>query len=626
MADKLFELLKSSGVDFLGDPLSRGAGAPPQKLNDNRWFVEHVADFAWLAAPPALRVLGRRGLDWDDTLLSLRDRLYDVAEGKAALRDDWKARFQQSSTSKERKPSAESASRSEKQLPPAVGIDLGTTYSVVAYVDQTGRPTTVVNANGDLLTPSVVLFDDNGPVVGEEAVKAALVEPDRVAECVKRDMGKPEYRRPVGGQNYRPEVISSLILKRLRGDAERKLGPIRHVVVTVPAYFDEPRRQATNSAAKMAGLEALDLMNEPTAAAIAFGHQEGLLNKSGEPTGDKPLQVLVYDLGGGTFDVTIVRIEPSDFRVVATDGDVTLGGKDWDERLTALLAERFKKQHGADPRQSPEGLQELAQTSEQTKRTLSERQKAVAYVNYLGKRAKIEVTREEFESATAALLGRTRTTTEIVVLQAGLTWKDIDRVLLVGGSTRMPQVEKMLRDLTGKVPDHSLSPDEAVAHGAALYADLLLKKRGLGGGGADFDVTNVNSHSLGIVAIEKGSNRKVNRILIPKNTPLPYSVRSRFRTHKDNQRTIGVRVLEGESELPDACTQVGECVIRDLPPNLPAGWPIEVVYKYSEDGRLKVKAELVGHGANTSSEFVRDNSLPDDDLLLWAQMLEAVED
>jgi len=324
--------------------------------------------------------------------------------------------------------------------------------------------------------------------------------------------------------------------------------------------------------------------------------------------------------------VTIVKIEPSDFRVVATDGDVTLGGKDWDERLTVILAEKFKKMHGTDPRQHPESLQELQQVAEQTKKTLSERQKATALMNHLGQRAKTEISREEFETATAALLGRTRTTTEIVVLQAGLTWKDIDRVLLVGGSTRMPQVEKMLRDLTGKVPDRSLSPDEAVAHGAALYADLLLKKRGLGGGGADFDVTNVNSHSLGIVAIEKGTSRKINRILIPKNSPLPCMIRSRFRTHKDNQRTIGVRVLEGESELPDACTQVGECVIRDLPPNLPAGWPIEVVYKYSEDGRLKVKAELVGHGATTTSEFVRDNSLPDDDLLLWAQMLEAVED
>jgi molecular chaperone DnaK len=623
MASRLSDLLKMSGVDFLESPLRRAVGASPDQLADDRWYVENVADFAWLAAPPALRVLGRRGLAWDDELLRLREVVFETVGNTVSLRDDWKKKIEESSPAV--KPVGQTSKPKDQSSPIAVGIDLGTTYSVVAYIDSAGRPTTIVNSNGELLTPSVVLFDEGGPIVGAEAVKAAALEPGLVAECVKRDMGKPEYRKPIGGQTYRPEVISSIILKKLRTDAERKLGPVKKVVVTVPAYFDEPRRQATIAAARMAGLDTLDLMNEPTAAAIAFGHQEGLLTKTGEPTGDKPLQVLVYDLGGGTFDVTIVRIEPSDFRVVATDGDVTLGGKDWDERLIAILAERFKTQHRSDPRESPESLQELQQVAEQTKKSLSERQKAIAYVNHLGKRAKIEVTREEFESATAALLGRTRTTTEIVILQAGLTWKDIDRVLLVGGSTRMPQVERMLRDLTGKKPDRSLSPDEAVAHGAALYADLLLKKHGLGGAG-EFEVTNVNSHSLGIVAIEKGSNRKVNRILIPKNTPLPYAVRSKFKTYKDNQRTIGVRVLEGESELPEACTQVGECVIRDLPPNLPAGWPIQVVYKYSEDGRLKVKAELVGHGAATSSEFVRDNSLPDDDLLLWAQMLEAVED
>jgi molecular chaperone DnaK len=622
MSSKFSELIQTNGMDFLATPLGRASGSSLQQLADDRWFVENVADFAWLAAPATLRILGRRGLEWDEELLRLRETVYHKQEGKVALRPDWQDRI----ANAEPKSAAPVSSEDEgsKNLPTAVGIDLGTTYSVVAYIDDAGRPATIVNANGELLTPSVVLFDDGGPVVGAEAVKAAPLEPHRVAECAKRDMGKPEYRKTINGQKYRPEVISSLILKKLRNDAERKLGPIKKVVVTVPAYFDEPRRQATASAAKMAGLDVLDLMNEPTAAAIAFGHQEGLLTKTGAPAGDKPLQVLVYDLGGGTFDVTIVKIEPSDFRVVATDGDVTLGGKDWDEKLVAIIADKFKAQHGSDPRQSPESMQELQQAAEQAKKALSERQKAVAYVNHAGKRAKIEVSREEFEKATAALLGRTRTTTEIVVLQAGLTWKDIDRVLLVGGSTRMPQVEKMLRELTGKTPDRSLSPDEAVAHGAALYADLLLKQRGLGGSGADFDVTNVNSHSLGIVAIEKDSKRKINRILIPKNTPLPCSVRSRFKTFKDNQRTIGVRVLEGESELPEACTQVGECIIRDLPPNLPAGWPIEVVYKYTEDGLLKVKAELVGHGANTSSDFVRDNTLPDDDLLLWAQMLEAV--
>ncbi|HVA46779.1 MAG TPA: Hsp70 family protein [Pirellulales bacterium] len=504
---------------------------------------------------------------------------------------------------------------------PAVGIDLGTTYSAVAYLDPQGRPVCLPNVEGDLLTPSVVLFDDDGVVVGKQAVAAASLEPERVAESVKREMGGKHYHRQINGRWLPPEVISAFILQRLKGDAERKLGPVRKAVITVPAYFDETRRRATMDAGKLAGLEVLDIINEPTAAAIVYGYQAGFLDRSGTVAEGKSVRVLVFDLGGGTFDVTLVEIGTQSFKALATDGDVLLGGKDWDEKLGEIAAERLKAQIGEDPRNDPATRHELLFAAEAAKRMLSERTKATLVVHHGGKRLKVDVTRQEFEEATLPLVLRTRTSTELVVLQAGMAWQDIDRVLVVGGSTRMPMILKVLAELAGRAVDHSVAPDEAVAQGAALYADLLLQKQGAGGGHTQFSVTNVNSHSLGVVGVDAESRSRVNRVIIPKNTPLPRSKTKRFKTFKANQANVKVTVLEGESEVPDACIEVGTCVIRDLPPNLPAGWPVEVRYSYQENGRLQVSAKLVGHGAHVTAEFIRDNSLSDDDLLLWGQVL-----
>ncbi|MGH7136652.1 MAG: Hsp70 family protein, partial [Pirellulales bacterium] len=459
--------------------------------------------------------------------------------------------------------------------------------------------------------------------VGREAVLASTLEPDRVSECVKRDMGNKFYRKEIGGERLPPAVISSYIVRRLKADAERKLGPVSKAVITVPAYFDETRRRATMDAGRLAGLDVLDILNEPTAAAIVFGYQEGFLDRSGTIQGGKPIRVLVYDLGGGTFDVTVVEMTNQSFKAIATDGDVRLGGKDWDEKLVEMAATRLMYQIGDDPRDDPESLQEMWIAAEAAKKTLSERSKASMYVNYQGKRHKVEVTREEFEEATGPLVLRTRTTSEIVVMQAGLKWNEIDRVVVVGGSTRMPMIKHMLAELAGRSIDHSVSADEAVAHGAALYADLLLAKQGAGTGQTQFDVTNVNSHSLGVVGVDPLTGRKRNRIIIPKNTSLPHSASGRFKTFRANQPNVKITVMEGESDSPDGCTEVGLCVIQGLPPNLPAGWPVEVRYTYRENGRLQVSASLVGHAAHVSTEFVRDNTLSDDDLLLWAECLSA---
>ena len=503
----------------------------------------------------------------------------------------------------------------------ALGIDLGTTYSVIAHLDATGRPTSIPNAAGDLTTPSVVLFEDGNPVVGKEAVMAAAMEPERVAVCAKRDMGSKMYRKKINGEHLPPEVISSIILRAMLTDAKRKLGAdVGKAVITVPAYFDESRRRATTDAGRLAGLEVLDIINEPTAAALCFGYQLGFLDVTGKAKSDAPIKILVYDLGGGTFDVTIVEIQGSSFKALATDGDVALGGKDFDDALVNLACDRFITQHREDPRGNPTSLMELQFAAEVAKKTLTERPKASIYVNHLGTRMKVDVTRDEFEEKTAPLVGRTKTTTEIVMRQAGLKWDQLDRVLLVGGSSRMPQVGAMLKELCGKEPDRSVSPDEAVAHGAALYADLLVKKGVQGAAPPAFSITNINSHSLGIVGLEPGTGRRKNQILIPKNTQLPTSVTRTFKTSKPNQQTVVIRIVEGESERPEACIQVGVCTATNLPPNMAAGTPVQVCYAYGEDGQLEVTAQVLG-GKEIKTIFQRENNMDGDSIQLWSEYL-----
>jgi molecular chaperone DnaK len=643
-------LLEKHGLDFLESALQQVVGEPASVL-DGEEYADRVTLEAWRQAPMQIRLLSPESVRWNDFCLAIRPCVFDVASGSVKLRADW--RKQASQVAEQFDAAADDDEQSAELLgeegePPAgetmelllgdagtpsgraaatglhaVGIDLGTTYSVVAYVDPQGRPASIANSSGEILTPSVVLFDADGTVVGREAVLSSTLEPDSVAECVKRDMGNKFYRKKINGESLPPEVISSYILRRLKADAELKLGSVSKAVITVPAYFDETRRRATMDAGKLAGLDVLDILNEPTAAAIVFGYQEGFLDRSGKVKGDKPLRVLVYDLGGGTFDVTVVEMASQSFKAIATDGDVRLGGKDWDEKLVEITAARLIEKIHDDPRSDPETLQEMWIAAEAAKKTLSERTKATVYVNHQGKRHKVEVSREEFEEATAPLVLRTRTTTEIVVMQAGLTWNDIDRVVVVGGATRMPMITRMLGELAGRTIDHSVSADEAVAHGAALYADLLVEKQGGGTGQTQFSVTNINSHSLGVVGVDPLTGRRRNRIIIPKNTPLPHSASGRFKTYRANQPNVKVTVMEGESDSPEACTEVGLCVIQGLPPNLPAGWPVEVRYTYRENGRLQVSASLVGHAARVTTEFVRDNSLTDDDLMLWAECLSA---
>jgi molecular chaperone DnaK len=516
---------------------------------------------------------------------------------------------------------------------PPVGIDLGTTYSLIAFLDTSGRPTTVPNSWGDLLTPSAVFCDDDAIVVGKEAVKNAVIAPDRFAECFKRDMGGMTFRHKMRDLPVPPEILSAFILERLKQDTEQRLGPIRQAVITVPAFFDEIRRKATQDAGRLAGLEVLDIINEPTAAALAYGYQCGLLDPQSENDGlkgtvpfsltrksgqspKKPQQVLVYDLGGGTFDVTILRIEGSMFRALATDGDVLLGGKDFDERLVNHIAERFLAVHGVDPRSDQQDATQLWLDAQEAKHSLSERTKTVVPCIHAGIRMRIEVTRDEFQDLTRDLLDRTEMTASLVVQQAGLDWDRIDRILLVGGSSRMPMVREMLRRISGKEPDCSQSPDEAVAHGAAIYAGMLMKQ-GTAANKLNCELVNVSSHSLGLVGIHKQTNEKNNVVIIPKNTALPCRVVRNFRTARDNQPCVCISVVEGESHRPEDCISLGECVVRDLPSGLPQGTPVEVEYAYAANGRISVSARLPNVRQSARVEIRRDQASHLENLDAW---------
>ena len=341
-----------------------------------------------------------------------------------------------------------------------LGIDLGTTFSAMSYVNAYGKPEIVPNGDGHRTTPSVVHFyDEDGVVVGEEAVKMCVIEPEHVVRFIKRAMGEEDFALEFFGRNYAPQEISALILRKLKEDAEELLGTeVRDAVITVPAYFNSAQRGATAEAGAIAGLNVLSIINEPTAAAIAYG-----LDKLG---GTRNL--LVFDLGGGTFDVTVMRVEGSKLMTLASDGNAELGGKDWDDRMVNYVAEAFLEEHGVDPRDEASPFQELYERCLAAKIALSTKDRALVPVNYKGKRSGVQVSRKRFERLTEDLVQQCLDTTDLVLEKAGMGWEAIDDVLLVGGATRMPMIRGGITAAAGKEPVTDINPDECVALGAAL--------------------------------------------------------------------------------------------------------------------------------------------------------------
>ena len=499
-----------------------------------------------------------------------------------------------------------------------VGIDLGTTYSAISQLDNEGNPILLRNADDRTITPSVVLLNEGGRVlVGPSFERISIEEPEHIVESIKREMGNDEFYVVYQNKKLTSEFISALILKKLKQDAEERIGPIANAVLTVPYYFNDVRRKATQDAGRIAGLNVIDIINEPTAATLTYAWQKGELGRTDLQQNEKT--ILVYDLGGGTFDVTVVKYTPTNFRVLATDGDVMLGGLDWTERLVDHVAEQFKRKFDKEPRDDTSSLRVFRQECENAKRQLSTKAQVPINVYFKGKTLTLSLTRGDFERMTADLLQRTRDTTQLVLEQSEVDPRDLDEVLMIGGSTYMPVVEQMLVDVCKRDPSREMAPEEAVAQGAAIHAAILEAK--LTGGESRIANTirnrlravntiDVNSHSLGVkITDPKNPERKINHIMIPKNTSIPFEIEQRFVTTMENQQRIHVYILEGETSDPDACTQIGDFQIMGLPENLPKGSPLEVKYRYDANGRIHTQAkELTGNKA-ASMEIVRDAGL-----------------
>ncbi|HET6423425.1 MAG TPA: Hsp70 family protein [Planctomycetaceae bacterium] len=497
----------------------------------------------------------------------------------------------------------------------AVGIDLGTTYSCIAYLNDHGEPVTIPNRDGELCTPSVVMFDGNQAIVGTEALRNSVRTPDRVVMHAKRHMGDLKHRWNVGGNSYSPIDISTLILRQLLADAKERIGDVERAVITVPAQFSDVHRQATAEAGRRAGLKHVDIINEPVAAALCFVLGTEGIWFTELATGQT---IMVVDLGGGTFDLSLVRYEKNSVRVIASGGDLYLGGLDWNNRLEKAISKQFKQEFGIDPSLDRESKQALMLEVEQAKRSLSVRPKAALTCQAGGQRKTYQVELEQFERLTKSLVDQMEVLTKGLLAENKMGWAKVDVVLTTGGSSRMPMVRRMLKSLSGRTLNTSLSPDQSIAHGATYYSGMLLANNAFAKSILNpqaearlkqFRQQSVNARALGILVQDEESGRRMPHYLLAANTQLPAEATQTVGTVIPNQRRAHLYVVESGTAADAEYVELGTCRIDPLPAGLPEGSEIEVTIRYDEQARVHVSAKEMQTGQIAHAEIVRPENL-----------------
>lgn len=489
------------------------------------------------------------------------------------------------------------------------GIDLGTTFSALAILNAIGKPEIVPNADGDRLTPSAIFFDEDNPGirVGIEAINSRYLNAQRSVRWIKRHMGDPNYRKNIDGKDWTAVELSALILKKLKEECSAEHGEIRDTIISVPAHFDEVRRKATMDAGSLAGLNVIGIVNEPVAAALFYA-------TSREVSG----RVLVYDLGGGTFDVTIMDVKGHKMDIICSQGDHALGGIDFDQKILEILQRNYKDKFGVELIGSEEDRAKYEDEAEDIKKTLSRREIAKKMLYGPAGNMRVEITRETFEQAVSSLIARTEILLEVALEEAGIKPSDIDNVLLVGGSTRIPLVQQRIEKMFGFVPEITVNVDECVALGAALHAGLTMLREkpnevsaGIARGLQDINLTDVCNHSYGTICapIDKETGRRViaNRIILQKNTPLPCEATQMFYTMTEGQTKLEITITQGEDTSPEYVNKIATYKF-ELPPNRPAQCPIKVTYSYDVNQRMHCKFEDIESGKALEVDFCLDQN------------------
>ncbi len=490
------------------------------------------------------------------------------------------------------------------------GIDLGTTFSALAVLNGIGKPEIVPNADGDRLTPSTIFFDeeDSGLVrVGIEAINSRYLNVERSVRWVKRHIGDSKYVKKIDGKKWTAVELSALILKKLRQECSTEQGEIQDAVISVPAHFDEVRRKATMDAGKMAGLNVIGIVNEPVAAALYYATTRPVTGK-----------IMVYDLGGGTFDVTIMQIKDNNMDILCSQGDHALGGIDFDRLILEMLEESYRKKNKTELIDSDESRAKYEDEAEDIKKTLSRRDVAKKMLYGPAGNMRVEITREMFEQVISSLIDRSEILVEVALEEAKLKVGDIDKVLLVGGSSRIPLVQQRLEKKFGFEPEAAVNLDECVALGAALHAGLTMLRdkpdevpTGVASGLRDISLTDVCNHSFGTLCapIDKETGRRTiqNRIILKKNTPLPCEQSQVFYTMTADQRELEVTVTQGEDAVPEYVNKIATHRF-ELPANRPPKCPIKVTYSYDVNQRMHCTFQDMQSGRVLEIEFCLDQS------------------